>query len=243
MKPTGLPASSAAVTTVTPVIKEPNAARSSRRSNLSILVTLSPSSRASTRTQHYRSVVASASVASPWRTTRDVGPQLFCTGGLGVPHEHFKRTPLKYLKKTYRVRNWRDDEADLCARGTLTAWMSCIDGKLVNWDASRPANRKPARQRNRNITERARLGNCNWHTESGYSKQSKVETTFYRYKSLVGSAMRARGLAAQAESRIGRKILNTITALGLPDGERIESLEVVAKRTFGLNCRCAPTFR
>ena len=58
-----------------------------------------------------------------------------------------------------------------------------------------------------------------WHTESGYSKRSKVETTFYRYKSIVGAVMRARGLVSQrVEARIGCKILNTMTALGMPDG-------------------------
>ena len=60
-----------------------------------------------------------------------------------------------------------------------------------------------SRQRNHNIAERARLGKRNWHGESGYSKRSKVETTFYRYKASVGSAVRARGLAAQPESRQG----------------------------------------
>ena len=47
-------------------------------------------------------------------------------------------------------------------------------------------------------------------------------TTFHRYKAIVGSAMRARGLAAQrVEARIGCKILNTMTALGMPDSEMI----------------------
>ena len=37
------------------------------------------------------------------------------------------------------------------------------------------------RQRNRNIRARDRLGKRKWHTESGFSKRSKVETTFHRY--------------------------------------------------------------
>ena len=75
------------------------------------------------------------------------------------------------------------------------------------------------RQRNRNIRGRARVGKRVWHTESGYSKRSKVETAFYRYKTILGSAMRARGLRSQrVEARIGCKILNTMTALGMPDG-------------------------
>ena len=61
-----------------------------------------------------------------------------------------------------------------------------------------------------------------WHTESGYSKRSKVETAFYRYKTIVGSAIRARGLSSQrVEARIGCKILNTMTALGMPHGEMV----------------------
>ena len=321
------------------------------------------------------------------------------------PMSIFKRTQRKYVKKAYRVRNWREYEAGLRNRGSLTVWVSLTAGKLVNWDAPRPRRRKPgrqrkysnhaietavtlgmvfhlssrqsegllrslfalmkldndvpdhttisrrkaklgkvpfyqdkqktplhilidssglavhagqlrrapksrdyrklhlcvdeqtgevvageltskrardssrvaslvgqidspissaradtaydasgvyeaienhsahrsprvlipprkgaqlasgpasSRQRNRNIAAQARLGKRKWHTESGYSKRSKVETTFHRYKAIVGSAMRARGLAAQrVEARIGCKILNTMTALGMPDSEMI----------------------
>ena len=92
-------------------------------------------------------------------------------------------------------------------------------GRVLAQDGMRPAS---SRQRNRNIAAQARLGKRKWHTESGYSKRSKVETTFHRYKAIVGSAMRARGLAAQrVEARIGCKILNTMTALGMPDSEMI----------------------
>ena len=41
-------------------------------------------------------------------------------------------------------------------------------------------------------------------------------------QAILGSAMRARGLASQrVEVRLGCKILNTMTALGIPDGEMI----------------------
>jgi hypothetical protein len=67
-----------------------------------------------------------------------------------------------------------------------------------------------------------RLGKHRWHIESGYSKRNKVETTFRRYKAIVGPAMRARGLVSQrVEARMGCRILNTVTALGMPDGEMI----------------------
>ena len=76
------------------------------------------------------------------------------------------------------------------------------------------------RQRNRNIRARDRIGKRKWQTASGYSMRSKVETTFHRYKTILDSTMRARGLAAQrVEARIGCKILNTMAALGMPESE------------------------
>ncbi len=63
------------------------------------------------------------------------------------PMSIFKRTQRKYVKKAYRVRNWREYEAGLRDRGSLTVWVSLTDGKLVNWDAPRPRKRKPGRQR------------------------------------------------------------------------------------------------
>ena len=44
--------------------------------------------------------------------------------------------------------------------------------------------------------------------------------TFHRYKTILGPAMRARGLASQrVEARLGRKILTTMAALEVPEGE------------------------
>ena len=53
------------------------------------------------------------------------------------PMSIFKRTQRKYVKKAYRVRNWREYEASLRNRGSLTVWISLTAGKLVNWDAPR----------------------------------------------------------------------------------------------------------
>ena len=54
----------------------------------------------------------------------------------------FKRTQRKYVKKAYRVRNWREYEAGLRNRGSLTVWSSLTAGKLVNWDAPRPRRKE-----------------------------------------------------------------------------------------------------
>ncbi len=43
------------------------------------------------------------------------------------------------------MRNWCEYEAGLRNRGSLTVWISLIQGKLENWDAPRPKRRKPGR--------------------------------------------------------------------------------------------------
>ena len=59
----------------------------------------------------------------------------------------FKRTQRKYVQKAYRVRNWREYETGLRARGSLTVWLGLTAGKLANWNSPRPTRRKPGRQR------------------------------------------------------------------------------------------------
>ena len=50
-----------------------------------------------------------------------------------------------------------------------------------------------------------------------------VENTMFRYKAILGERMRARSLAGQRlEARLGCRILNTMTALGMPDSRLAE---------------------
>ena len=49
-----------------------------------------------------------------------------------------------------------------------------------------------------------------------------VENTAYRYKAIIGPAMRARTLQGQrVEARVACRILNTMTALGMPESQRV----------------------
>ncbi len=49
-----------------------------------------------------------------------------------------------------------------------------------------------------------------------------MENTFYRYKRIIGVALRARILASQErESKVGCSILNRMARLGMPVSERI----------------------
>ena len=38
-----------------------------------------------------------------------------------------KRTQRKYVQKAYRVRNWREYETGLRARGSLTVWLGLTE--------------------------------------------------------------------------------------------------------------------
>lgn len=79
-----------------------------------------------------------------------------------------------------------------------------------------------SRERNRNIRSRKKLGKRTWHTRSGYSKRSLVETTMSRYKTIIGPMIRARTLQGQrVEARVGCQILNLMTSLGMPESHRV----------------------
>ena len=45
----------------------------------------------------------------------------------------FKRTQRKYVQKAYRVRNWREYETGLRARGSLTVWLGSPMASSPSW--------------------------------------------------------------------------------------------------------------
>ena len=80
--------------------------------------------------------------------------------------------------------------------------------------------RSPARDRT--ITWVKQLGRRRWKKTSGYHRQSRVENTFFRYKSIIGDGLRARSSAGQgSEVVLGCEILNRMTELGRPVSYRI----------------------
>ena len=48
------------------------------------------------------------------------------------------RPQWKYVQKASRVRNWREYETGLRARGSLPVWVGLTDGQLANWNSPRP---------------------------------------------------------------------------------------------------------
>jgi len=54
-----------------------------------------------------------------------------------------------------------------------------------------------------------------WRREAGYYQQSKVENTFYRYKTILGRKLRARNeRSREVETIIGCIILNKFLEVG-----------------------------
>ena len=71
--------------------------------------------------------------------------------------------------------------------------------------------------RDRTIKTVKRLGRRKWKKAAGYHRQARVENTFFRYKSIVGEALRARTPKGQrVEARLACNVLNRMTELGRP---------------------------
>ena len=71
--------------------------------------------------------------------------------------------------------------------------------------------------RDRHIEMIAAKGRLGWQKAVGYGRRSLVETGMLRYKTIIGRTLRARTLPAQkVEARVGCKVLNRMTALGMP---------------------------
>ena len=146
------------------------------------------------------------------------GKQSFMTS----PHRHSPLTSLAWSHCAPRQRITADAASDTVAvYETATA-----RGATVVIPPARTANvsghgpRSPARDRT--ITVVKQLGRRRWKKTSGYHRQSRVENTFFRYKSIIGDGLRARSPTGQgSEVVLGCEILNRMTELGRPVSYRI----------------------
>ena len=80
---------------------------------------------------------------------------------------------------------------------TAGAWGATVvvpPHKTAN--VSRHGPRSPARDRT--ITSVKTLGRRRWKKASGYHRQARVENAFFRYKSIIEGALRARSVAGRA---------------------------------------------
>jgi len=69
-----------------------------------------------------------------------------------------------------------------------------------------------------------KVGRREWHKESSYRQQARVENGFFRYKSVLGGGLKARHSNAQArEAMIGCHILKRMAELGRPESYAVVS--------------------
>ena len=94
----------------------------------------------------------------------------------------------------------------------------------------RNASERKAKRRYRHIqarNERVQAiqlqGRKRWKQQTGYHRRSLAETGVARYKRIIGPKLRARVfLRQQVEARLGRKILNRMTHIGMPKAYKVE---------------------
>jgi hypothetical protein len=79
-------------------------------------------------------------------------------------------------------------------------------------------------QRDRTVRRVTKVGRRRWKKESGYHRQGRAENAFFRFKSIIGDRLRARGADAQnVEAQIACNMLNRMTELGRPKSYAIEN--------------------
>ncbi len=82
----------------------------------------------------------------------------------------------------------------------------------------------PRAQREAALQRIHQVGRREWQKESGYRQQARVENGFFRYKSVLGGALRAKNSNAQTrEALIGCHILNRMAGLGRPESYALGS--------------------
>ena len=86
------------------------------------------------------------------------------------------------------------------------------------------ADGKQSPARDRTVRRVAKVGRRRWKKESGYRRQGRAENAFFRFKTIIGDRLRARGADAQAiEARLACNMLNRMTELGRPKSYAIEN--------------------
>ena len=72
--------------------------------------------------------------------------------------------------------------------------------------------------RDRTIKRMKKLGRRRWKKAAGYRRQAQVENAFFRYKSIIGSDLRARSPGGRVtEAVLACNVLNRMTELGRPE--------------------------
>lgn len=76
--------------------------------------------------------------------------------------------------------------------------------------------------RNKAIRRIKKIGRKKWKQEVNYHRRSRIEVAMFRYKTIIGDEIRSRKFENEKiEVRIGCKILNKMTKLGMPKSIKV----------------------
>ena len=79
-------------------------------------------------------------------------------------------------------------------------------------------------QRDAAISRIADVGRRQWRKEAGARQQARAENAMYRYKRMIGDALRARTPdAQQREALIAAVVINRMTRLGMPESVAVST--------------------
>jgi hypothetical protein len=82
----------------------------------------------------------------------------------------------------------------------------------------------PPLPRDGNLRAIRKQGRKRWKQTSAYHQRSKAETGVFRYKAILGNSLSSRHFDAQCvEMKLGGKILNRMTSLGMPLSVRLDA--------------------
>ncbi|MBV9749390.1 MAG: hypothetical protein JO157_11295 [Acetobacteraceae bacterium] len=147
-------------------------------------------------------------------------------------------------RQRHRVTNWREYDASLRQRGSLTVWFT--DEAIRAWTAeprttrggqpwytavivpprlsavpSATAQSAPT-QRDRHLRCIAEQGRMAWQKASSYTTRARVEATIGRFKQVIGDGLRSRTDERRAtEVAVAVHALNRMLDLGRPTYVRI----------------------
>ena len=120
-------------------------------------------------------------------------------------------------------RSAGNPHAPFCgSRRRVTASGDPVLGSVTAlvYPTSRRAPR--SRVRDRTIGRVQVLGRRRWRKAAGYHRQARVENAVFRYKSIIGPALRARTAEGrQTEARLACNVLNRMAELGQPASRSI----------------------
>ena len=131
--------------------------------------------------------------------------------GDGEWHAHKHRTSNKR-------RSWRKLHLGVDAEGFISDVFAptIVIPPRKTASPSTPAD-EVLLQRDAAIERIAEVGRRQWRKDAGAHQQARAENGMYRYKRIIGDALRGKTLATQrTEAKIGVLVINRMTALGMP---------------------------